>query len=69
MAVIAPVDLRVKRIKERDGITETKAIERIKHQIPDEELIKKVDFVIDNSCDIEYVENVVLDIVNKINNK
>ena len=69
VAVIAPVDLRVKRIKERDGITETKAIERIKHQIPDEELIKKVDFVIDNSCNIEYVENVVLDIVNKINNK
>lgn len=69
VAVIAPVDLRVKRIKERDGITETKAIERIKHQIPDDELIKKVDFVIDNSCNIEYVENVVLDIVNKINNK
>ena len=57
-----------KRIKERDGITETKALERIRHQIPDEELVKKVDFIIDNSCSIEEVESAVLDIVNKINN-
>ena len=68
IAVTAPVDMRVKRIKERDGITETKALERIRHQIPDEELVKKVDFIIDNSCSIEEVESAVLDIVNKINN-
>ncbi len=68
IAVTAPVDMRVKRIKERDGITETKALERIRHQIPDEELVKKVDFIIDNSCSIEKVESAVLDIVNKINN-
>ena len=68
IAVTAPVDMRVKRIKERDGITETKALERISHQIPDEELVKKVDFIIDNSCSIEEVESAVLDIVNKINN-
>ena len=68
IAVTAPVDMRVKRIKERDGITETKALERIRHQIPDEELVKRVDFIIDNSCSIEEVESAVLDIVNKINN-
>ena len=68
IAVTAPVDMRVKRIKERDGITETKALERIRHQIPDEELVKRVDFIIDNSSSIEEVESAVLDIVNKINN-
>ena len=68
IAVTAPVDMRVKRIKERDGITETKALERIRHQIPDEELFKKVYFIIDNSCSIEEVKSAVLDIVNKINN-
>ena len=68
VAVTAPVDIRVKRIRERDGITETKALLRIKHQIPDDELVKKADFTIDNSSDIGAVEDAVLDIVNKIKN-
>ncbi len=69
VAVTAPIDLRIKRIKERDGISETKAYERINHQLPDEELVKRADFVIDNSFDIDSVTDKVLDIVNKINNK
>ena len=66
VSVIAPVDLRIKRIKERDDITEAKARERIAHQMTDEVLVEKSDFVIDNSCSIDEVEGLVADIVDKI---
>lgn len=69
IAVTAPIDLRIRRIKERDGITEAKALERIRHQIQDIELAKKANFVIDNSYSIEDAEKAVLNIVNEINNK
>lgn len=69
VSVIAPVDLRIKRIKERDGITEYQARQRIKHQASDDELIAKSDFIIDNSYDKENLINAVSNIMDKINNK
>ena len=47
--VTAPDDLRIKRILERDGITEQEAQKRLESQIPQAELAKNADFVFVNS--------------------
>ncbi|MCK4360610.1 MAG: dephospho-CoA kinase, partial [Bacteroidales bacterium] len=48
ITVSAPKDLRIKRIKQRDNITEQEILNRMKFQLSDEEKIKKADFVIYN---------------------
>ena len=42
-------DLRIKRIQERDGISEEEINRILNSQMPDEEKIKRSDFIIDNS--------------------
>lgn len=49
--VTAPVELRVKRVVERDGVGESDVMARMANQLPDEEKCKLADFVIDNSSD------------------
>ena len=44
----APIDLRVKRIVARDGISDEAARKRILSQIPDDVLSRKCDYVINN---------------------
>lgn len=51
IAVIADREKRIQRIVERDGISREKAMARIDAQTPDEELMRKADYVIDNSSD------------------
>lgn len=46
--VTAPLSVRVKRVMERDGITEEQVMERISKQLTDEEKIKMADFIIIN---------------------
>ncbi len=48
ITVISPIDLRIKRIKERDKLNEQDIIKKINTQISDIEKIKKSDFVIYN---------------------
>ena len=48
ISVIAPVDIRIKRIIKREGVKEQDVINRMNNQINDEERIKKSDFVITN---------------------
>ena len=48
ITVSAPKDLRIKRVKQRDNITEQEILNRMKFQLSDEEKIKKADFVIYN---------------------
>lgn len=52
IAVIADKDVRIRRIMERDNITEQAAIDRINSQDPDAKYIQYADFVINNSGDI-----------------
>ena len=52
IAVIAEKDIRIKRIMERDGITEEAAKNRINSQEPDAKYVQYADFVIDNSGDV-----------------
>lgn len=49
IAVIADVEIRISRIKERDGITTEAALSRIKSQLSDEYLKENADYVIENS--------------------
>ncbi len=48
VAVIAPLDIRLERIMERDNITEEKALERINAQKDESFFTKKADFVLWN---------------------
>ena len=51
--VVSPVEDRIKRIMQRDGISREQVLARMKNQIPDEEKIKKADVVIYNNGTIE----------------
>lgn len=67
VAVIADDEIRAKRIVCRDNITEEQAKARINAQISTEELISKVDFVLENNRDLAELEIAVMDLYrNKI---
>ena len=51
ICVTAPVDVRISRIMERDGISKEAALARISTQLSDEILADRSDYVIDNSGD------------------
>ncbi len=48
ISVIAPVELRVKRVMERDGFSKDTILSRMQNQFPQEELIKRSDYIIEN---------------------
>lgn len=47
--ITAPEDIRIKRVIERDGVTESEVRARMASQMPDEEKKRLADFIIDNS--------------------
>jgi dephospho-CoA kinase len=51
--VEAPLDVRVDRVKDRDGITSEQVLARIHHQLPPEELRERADYIIENSGTLE----------------
>ena len=55
VAVIADEKERVRRIMKRDGITEEQALERIRHQLSDEELKSRCDTVLYNNGSTEEI--------------
>lgn len=46
--VTAPLDVKIKRVMQRDGGQENEIMKRIKNQLSDEEKLKKSDFVVTN---------------------
>lgn len=46
--VYTPLEERVKRIMKRDGLSRDKIIDRINNQLPDEEKLKRADYIINN---------------------
>lgn len=48
IVVSAPIDVRVKRVVERDQISEEEVYNRINNQMDEKERLKKADFVINN---------------------
>lgn len=49
ICVVAPLEVRLKRIAARDNTSETEILKRIKNQITDEERIAKSDWIIHNN--------------------
>ena len=48
ITVTAPIDIRIDRVKGRDGVSENEILKRINNQWTDEQRINKSDFVIEN---------------------
>ncbi len=58
LLVVAPIEVRIDRVIKRDGTEVEKVMERIKNQWPQEELVKKADYIIDNSGNISVIKQV-----------
>ncbi len=65
LAVIAPLEERVKRVMERNKMSREQVMERVKNQISDKEMIERSDYYINNS-DNEMIIPAVLEIHNRI---
>jgi dephospho-CoA kinase len=59
IVVVAPVKIRIKRVVERDDAGEEKIIERMKHQMDDEEKIKRAGFCIRNDEKLFLIDQVI----------
>jgi dephospho-CoA kinase len=55
--VYASEELRIQRTIAREGVGETEVRKRMQFQIPDEEKLERVDFVIENNSNIEEFKN------------
>ena len=58
--------IQLKRLKERDGLTDELAMQRIKAQMPMAEKIERADIVIDNSTDLEQLKIQVKNMAKKV---
>lgn len=59
IVVYAPLEMRIKRVMERDGTKREQVLDRVSKQLPDEEKVKKADFVIYNDGNKSLIEQVV----------
>ena len=66
IAVIAPADIRMKRILCRDGISENEALLRINAQHDENFYIAKSDYIIDGSKPLEDVQRQFEEIMKKV---
>ena len=67
ITVIAPLDLRMQRVNERDNLSFDKIMSRINNQLSDEKKVENSDFIIENT-DIEMTKTQVLKIYGSLNN-
>lgn len=67
IAVIAPNDVRLKRIVERDSISKPQALSRINNQHSDDFFIENADFIIENASSSENeLKNRLKEIINQL---
>jgi len=59
IVVSAPLDLRIKRVMERDGVERQNVLDRVSKQMPEEEKVKRADFVIKNDGNHSLIEQIV----------
>ncbi|GBG24546.1 Dephospho-CoA kinase [Hondaea fermentalgiana] len=69
IVVAASQETQVKRIKERDGLTEEQAMDRIKAQMPVEEKVKRADIVIRNDDSLESFQKQANEVIEQIEAK
>ncbi len=65
ISVIAPTDIRIKRIKARDGLSQELISDRMSRQLPQDELIRRSDYIIDNDG-VKLIVPQVIKIVNDL---
>lgn len=66
VVVTAPEELRVQRIRRRDGATEAEARARIAAQLPEAEKARAADYVIRNEGDPEELRHQVADVLARL---
>jgi dephospho-CoA kinase len=66
IVVYANESIQVKRIIERDNLTEDEAMKRIKSQMPFEEKRKYADYILDNSKSMEFTKEQLINILRDI---
>ncbi|HWB64921.1 MAG TPA: dephospho-CoA kinase [Chitinophagales bacterium] len=59
IVVTAPIDMRIKRVSERDKLSVEEIMARVRNQLPVEEKIKLADYVITNDGSMDHLENQV----------
>lgn len=71
VCVIAPEDVRIERIVQRDGISHEQALQWIKRQMPQEEMAQKSNFIIinDGTSDLSAAIMSLLEAVSTLGNK
>ncbi len=65
ISVIAPNEIRIKRIKARDGLSQELISERMSRQLPQDELIRRSNYIIDNDG-VKLIVPQVIKIVNDL---
>lgn len=65
VVVYTPLEMRISRTMQRDGVSREKVLERIENQMSDEKKVELSDFVIVNDGTISLIEQ-VLEIINKL---
>lgn len=65
--VSSELNIRLKRLMERNNLTEDEALIRIKAQMPESEKMKKSHFVIENNLDIVELKNNLHQVLTKLN--
>ena len=66
VAVIAPKDIRIQRVMERDRISKEKVLEWMDRQMPQRDVIKKADFVVINDGQMD-LERQIIKIIDQCN--
>lgn len=65
IVVYTPLEIRIKRTMERDGVSREKVLERIQNQMSDEKKVELSDFVIVNDGTLSLIEQ-VLEIIKEL---
>lgn len=59
LTVTAPIDVRIDRIQQRDGLTKEQILQRLANQWPEEEKLKRSDFVLCNDNEQALIPQVI----------
>ena len=63
--VTAPLEIRIRRVEQRDGASRETILNRMSNQLPQEELIKRGDFIIENDG-IQLILPQIVTVVNSL---
>ena len=66
LVVHAPIEIRIQRVMARDGSSRQQVLDRMAHQLPPEELLRRADYVIENDSDLDTLTHRVQDLYNQM---